>query len=108
MLDQTNAQGSSNGARERTELKYSTSRMCPTTMNGTKITAKGGFREKRMASVWEEQDHGESRIKLGLKNELALNYFPMGLRSWHGNYGLTNRSLTGGERKRRGGKIYGL
>lgn len=52
-------------------------------MNGTKITAMEGTREKRMASVWEEQDHGESRIKLGLKNELALNYLPMGLRRWH-------------------------
>lgn len=83
MLAQINSQGSSNGGREKTEQKYSTSRMCPTTMNGTKITAMEGTREKRMASVWEEQDHGESRIKLGLKNELALNYLPMGLRRWH-------------------------
>ena len=51
--------------------------MCPFTMNGTKITAIVGFRERRMASVWDEQGHGGSRIKLGLKNELALNHFPM-------------------------------
>lgn len=90
---------------EKKLSKSSTSRMCPTTMNGTKITAMGGIREKRMASVWEEQDHGESRIKLGLKNELALNYLPMGLRRWHLTCGLTNRSLTGGERNRRGRKF---
>ena len=52
---------------ERTKKKFITSRMCPRTTDGTKITAIEGFREGERVSVRDEWDCGGSRIKFRLE-----------------------------------------